>query len=246
MKAVILAGGRGKRLKPITNFIAKALVPYRGKPIIHDLIQRVDSLEPEEVVIVLGWLGHQLREYLGSSTPRGVRIGYVYQGRPEGTAHALMQVIGRVEGDFLVSACDSLFPVEHLRELWSHHVSEGCDATLSLKVMPREEITSSSTVLLGRDGSISRIIEKPSEDEVLSSYASSPLYAFSNVVKDYLPQTRRSKRGEYEIQDAIQRMIDDGCRVQGVLSRKWIHLSDIEDFLKLNYDYLQRWLSRGG
>lgn len=246
MKAVILAGGRGKRLRPISDWIAKALIPYRGKPIIQESIQRMEALEPEEVVVVVGWLGDQVREYLGSATLEGTRIRYVHQDRPEGTAHALMQAVDFVEGDFIVSACDSLFPVEHLEELWRSHVSEGCDATLSLKMMERKEITSSSSVLVNDDGSVSRIIEKPSEDEVLSRYASSPLYVFGEVIKEYLPRVKRSVRGEYEIQDAIQAMIDDGLRVRGVLSREWTHLSGIEDFLRMNYDYLERWLPRRG
>jgi dTDP-glucose pyrophosphorylase len=246
MKAVILAGGRGKRLRPISNRIAKALIPYRGRPLIKELIQRLETLEPEEVIVVLGWLGEQVKEHLGSSTPGGTAITYVYQPSPRGTAHALMQAADLLEDNFLVSACDSLFPEEHLRELWEHHLSRGCDATLSLKIMELDEITSSSSVLMDRDGSISRIIEKPSEKEILSRYASSPLYVFSEAVKEYLPRVKRSVRGEYEIQDAIQLMINDGCRVRGVLSREWIHLSDIEDFLRLNFDYLKRWLPRGG
>lgn len=246
MMVVILAGGKGKRLRPVTNWIAKALIPYRGKPIIEELIRRMEVLEPERIVVVVGWLGEQVKEYLGSSTPGGSKIEYVYQDTPMGTAHALLHASDLLKEDFIVSACDSLFPVGHLKELWSCHESEGCDATLSLKIMDKKDITSSSSVLLDSEGAISRIIEKPSEKEVLSRYASSPLYVFSEAVKEHLPRVKRSVRGEYEIQDAIQSMIDGGCRVKGVLSREWVHLSDIEDFLRLNYDYLQRWLPRKG
>jgi NDP-sugar pyrophosphorylase family protein len=246
MKAVILAAGKGKRLRPISSWIAKAMVPYGGKPIIQELILRLEALNPEEVIVVVGWLGDQIEEFLGSLTQGGTRIRYVRQSRPEGTAHALLQAVGFVEGDFLVAACDSLFSEEHLKELWRCHVSERCDATLSLKIMERREITSSSSVLLNEDGSVSRVIEKPSEEEVLSRYASSPLYVFGEAIKEYLPGVKRSVRGEYEIQDAVQAMIDDGRRVMGVLSRKWTHLSDIEDFLRMNFDYLERWLPRRG
>ncbi|MDP6460104.1 MAG: hypothetical protein QF829_04860, partial [Candidatus Hydrothermarchaeota archaeon] len=77
---------------------------------------------------------------------------------------------------------------------------------------------------------------------ILSDVASSPLYVFSEAIKEYLPKVARSRRGEYEIQDTIQRMIDDGLRVKGIISDSGIHLSTIEDFLMLNFDYMKRWL----
>jgi dTDP-glucose pyrophosphorylase len=67
------------------------------------------------------------------------------------------------------------------------------------------------------------------------------LYVFREGIKEYLPKVKKSKRGEYEIQDAIQSMIDDGLRVKGVLSGSWIHLSDIRDFLRLNFGYTKRY-----
>jgi NDP-sugar pyrophosphorylase family protein len=245
MKVVILAAGAGKRLQPLSRYVAKPLLPVKGKPVVEEVIDRFRALSPEEIIVVIGSKGEQVREYLGHCSGYGAPISYVTQAKPEGTARALQLAMDMVRGDFVVSACDSLVPEEHLRELWSFHLAERCAATLSLKVLDKEEITSSSSVKLEADSSISRIIEKPSQEEILSSIASSPLYVFSEAVKEYLPKVKKSRRGEYELQDAIQRMIDDGLRVKGIISEEWIHLSNIEDFLSLNFEYVKRWLPRG-
>lgn len=245
MKVVILAAGAGRRLQPLSRYVAKPLLPVKGKPVVEEVIDRFRVLSPEEIILVIGSKGEQVRGYLGRRSSYGAPISYVTQVKPEGTARALKLAADRVKEDFVVSACDSLLPEEHLEELWSFHHEEQCAATLSLKVLDKREITSSSSVKLEADGSVSRIIEKPSEEEVLSPVASSPLYVFSEAVKKYLPGVRKSRRGEYELQDAIQGMIDDGLRVKGIISQEWIHLSTIEDFLSLNFEYVKRWLPRG-
>lgn len=241
MKAILLAAGRGKRLRPLTDLVAKGLLPVGGRPIIEQIIENLRATGIEEIVVVTGHLGDQIKAYLGDGSKYGVKIFYREQRKPLGMAHALRLGLDFIEGYVLVSACDSLSPEDHYRELLQRFREEDLDAALSLKVMGREEIKESSVVKLEEDGSISRIIEKPSEDEIISNIACAPLYVFREGIKEYLPKVKKSKRGEYEIQDAIQSMIDDGLRVKGVLSGSWIHLSDIRDFLRLNFGYTKRY-----
>lgn len=245
MKAVILAAGKGTRLLPMTKYVAKALLPVRGKPVIGVVMRNLSELSPREIIVIIGHMEEQVKDCLGDGSKYGVKITYRTQEVPAGTAKALELAMKEIEEDVIVSSCDSIVPREHIRELWRYHVAEKCDATLSLKVLDRREITESSSVRLEEDGNVSRIIEKPRAGEILSSVASSPLYVFSETVKEYLPKVRKSERGEYEVQDAIQMMIDDGLRVKGIISDSWIHLSSIEDFLMLNFDYMKRWLQRG-
>lgn len=245
MRAVVLAAGKGTRLLPFTKHVAKALLPVKGKPIIGAVVGNLSVLSPEEVIVVVGHKGEQVREYLGDGSRYGVKITYKTQEAPTGAAKALRLAMEKVEEDVIVSACDSLVPRKHLRELWRYHIAEECDATLSLKVLDRRAIEQSCSVKLEESGAVSRIIEKPRDKEILSSIASSPVYVFSEAVKEYLRNVRKSERGEYEIQDAIQMMIDDGRRVKGIISDSWTHLSNIEDLLMLNYDYMKRWLQRG-
>lgn len=233
MKAIILAAGRGKRLKPLTDRIAKPLLPVNGKPIIERIIENLSFSGINEFNIVVGYLGEQIKFYLRERFPN-LEISYSIQDKQLGTAHAL-QKTELPDSDFLVSASDSLFPLEYLKKFLKFH-SMG-EITLALKRMSEEEILSSSTVKL--DGNIvRRIIEKPSMDEILSLIACAPLYIFPPEIRDYLKGMKKSKRGEYEIAQVIQRMIDDGFIARGIIAKEWIHMSDIDDFLRLNFPYL--------
>jgi dTDP-glucose pyrophosphorylase len=222
--------------------VAKALLPAMGTPVIGKVVGNLSELSPREIIVIIGHNGEQVTDYLGDGSKYGMKITYMTQEVQDGTAKALQLAMVAIDEDVIVSACDSLVQGEHIRELWRYHLAEECDATLSLKVLDRRVIAESSSVRLEEDGTISRIIEKPREGEILSDIASSPLYVFSEAIKEYLPKVARSRRGEYEIQDAIQRMIDDGLRVKGIISDSGIHLSNIEDFLMLNFNYMKRWL----
>lgn len=237
MKGVILAGGRGVRLRPLTDFVAKPLLPIRGRPAIGQIIENLCSAGIEEICIVLGHLGDQVIHFIGDGSNFGCKITYREQKEQLGMAHALSTAEDFIGEDGLVMASDCILPEEHLKELIKFHFDEKCDATLSLKELDEEEMLSSSTVKCEEDMTISQIIEKPARGEILSNLACSPLYIFKDI-KGYLPKVRKSKRGEFEIQDAIQRMIDDGLIVKGVISESFSHLSTIEDFLRLNFDYL--------
>ncbi|MFQ6055527.1 MAG: nucleotidyltransferase family protein, partial [Methanosarcinales archaeon] len=214
MRAIILAGGKGKRLRPLTDYIAKPLLPIKGKPIIQQIIENLSAANIKDIVIVVGYLGHQIRDYLGSGESAGVTIKYLEQKEQLGMAHALNIARDYINGDCLVAASDSIFPVQHIKKLINFHISENCDATITLKKLESiEEITHCSNVKLEKDFSITRIIEKPTYDQIISNISGSPLYIFKEVIKEYLPKVEKSQRQEYEIQSAIQAMIDDGLVV---------------------------------
>jgi len=233
MKAIILAGGRGKRLRPLTDRIAKPLLPLNGKPIIERIIDDLSTVGIDEFEIVVGYLGEQIMSYLREKFP-DLEIMYSFQERQLGTAHALKNA-KLPTNDFLVSASDCIFSVEYLRKFLKFH-SDG-EITLALKIMSEEEIMSSSTVeLMGNR--IMRIIEKPRRNEILSLIACAPLYIFPPEIRDYLSDIKKSRRGEYEIAQAIQDMIDNGFIAKGLITDEWMHLSTIDDFLGLNFPYM--------
>ncbi|HID28314.1 MAG TPA: nucleotidyltransferase family protein, partial [Methanosarcinales archaeon] len=108
MRAIILAGGRGKRLRPLTDYIAKPLLPIKGKPIIQQIIENLSAANLKDIVIVVGYLGHQIRDYLGSGESAGVTIKYLEQKEQLGMAHALNIARDFINGDCLVAASDSI------------------------------------------------------------------------------------------------------------------------------------------
>lgn len=232
MKAVILAGGLGKRLRPLTDKVPKAMLPLHGRPIINLIIENLRSAEINNFIIVAGYLGEQIRQHLKKEN-----ITFVKQEKPLGSGDALKCAISLVEGDFIVSASDTLLPVDHIKGLIDLHQREKSDATVSLKELSNKEIVDSSTVLL-RGNSILKIIEKPAREEILSNISACPFYIFNNKIKEYLPKIKKSERGEYELTEAIQLMIDDKLRVKGLLTKEWFHLSNLDDFMKPNFSYL--------
>lgn len=237
MKAVVLAGGRGIRLRPLTDIVAKPLLPINGKPVLEQVIRLLRNSEITEICVVVGHLGGQIKEFLGTGSEQGVDITYRTQKEQSGTAHALGVASDFIERDMLVIGSDCILPPEHFKEMIEYYNDNKCDAALSLKELDPQDMIHSSTVRLEDNMSITEIIEKPRIDEILSSFSCAPLYIFKNV-KDYLPRVRKSSRGEYEIVDIIQMMIDEGLLVKGVKTSSFSHLSSISDFLGLNFGYL--------
>jgi glucose-1-phosphate thymidylyltransferase len=244
MMVLILAAGRGKRMRPLTDHIAKSLLPVGGRPVIERILHEVsESRISNQVIIIVGWLGNQIRNYLGNEK-FGVSITYLEQKEQYGMAHAIRIAENFLNEDFLVLAGDSIYPSSHLKELMDFHRTEKCDATLSLKEISSEEALKLSTVEIGMGNKILKIVEKPSVIPKGRIIASSPVYIFKPMIFDYIRRIAPSDRGEYEIQDAIQLLIDEGKNVRGIFCRNWIHLTDHLDLLKLNFDYLNSFLKQ--
>ncbi|MFQ5815942.1 MAG: sugar phosphate nucleotidyltransferase [Candidatus Hydrothermarchaeaceae archaeon] len=236
MRGIILAAGKGTRLLPLTKYIAKALLPINGRPAIEQVVELFRDCGVLEIAIAIRHLGEQIKAQLGDGSEFDVRISYMEQGTLKGTAKAVEATEGFISEDVLVASSDCILSHEHVKRLLEYHSSERCDATLSLKALSREAILSSATVSMEEDGSISRIIEKPSKNEIISDIASSPYYVFKDVILEYLPRVKPSKRNEYELADVIQMMIDDGLNVKGLVCDDWKHLSDLKDLIRLNSD----------
>ncbi|MEM2924447.1 MAG: nucleotidyltransferase family protein [Methanocellales archaeon] len=240
MQGVILAAGRGNRLRPLTDFVAKPLLPIKGKPAIISVIENLRAAGIEEFIVVTGYLSEQIKRFLSREIE--IEIQFVEQLELTGAANALLCVRELVKGDFLASASDCLLPVEFLNSLIAFHFAEKCDATIALKRLDAERMMESSTVKLSGDNRILQIIEKPAKHEILSEISAAPIYIFKPRVFEFLSKVEKSPRGEYEVQAAIQMMIQANLCVKGLIAEHWIHLSNLKDFLKLNFDYMDELL----
>jgi glucose-1-phosphate thymidylyltransferase len=152
-------------------------------------------------------------------------------------ANALSLAAPHIHGPFLMSACDNLTPPEHVAALLATHQAEQAGATLSLMPIDPALVQRTGVVDL-REKRIYRIVEKPSPAEAPSNIASLPLYVFSPKLLEYLPEVKPSARGEYELQDAIQMLIDRGGYVTGVFTASRLQLTNATDLLALNRHYL--------
>jgi glucose-1-phosphate thymidylyltransferase len=216
------------------------MMPILNKPILEYVLQAVEGAHFDKVILVIGEDGGQIRNYF-SEKGLSVELSYATQRRPLGMAHALNCAKRLVdENDFLVIASDSIVPPKYLVRLFKRHLNEGTDAMLGLMRVSWDRIVDLSSVVLERDGRISLIIEKPTWEKVPSNVASMPVYVFSRAIFDYLPRVRPSPRGELELQDAIQMMINDRLLVKGCFISRSFHLTSIEDLLHINWTLLKR------
>jgi NDP-sugar pyrophosphorylase family protein len=221
MQGVILAAGKGKRLHPITLQRTKAMAPVVGKPMIERVVDMLAANGISEFIIVVSPDDNEIRPYFQRIRP-DLPLRFVVQAERLGMAHAL-----RLAAPFI-----TLTPAAHVAELLSTHRRLEAHATLS--VMEIDIAQAGSTgIIEWRDppgcGWISRIVEKPKPAEAPSNIASLPLYVFSSKIPP---------RGEYELQDAIQMLIERDSRVAGVLTPSRIQLTNAADLVALNRHYL--------
>ena len=237
-QSIILAAGKGTRLAPITNTRSKGMLPILGKPFLERIIRGMLSSGLRNFILVVNPEDHEIREYFQKEFSLDVQIQFIDQDRQLGTAHALRLAAPHITGDFFLSACDSLVPEGEMNLLvstWSRY--PGSQGLLSLERIPQKDADKTGIVTLEGD-KVSGIVEKPLPAEAPSNISSTPLYAFSSRILDYLSQLPISPRGEYELQGAIQMMIDEGQTVNGIFLKNRLTLTTAEDLLAINLDYL--------
>jgi bifunctional UDP-N-acetylglucosamine pyrophosphorylase/glucosamine-1-phosphate N-acetyltransferase len=235
MQAVVLAAGMGTRLRPVTGDRSKAMVPVLGRPLVEWAILPLTKNAIRDFVFVISPDDTEITRYFTERTSLEITARFVVQEERLGMAHALDLAAPLIDGRFVVSACDSLVDPWHVRDLFS--VGEGADAVLSLLDVEPEMLCRSGVVEL-EGARIRRIVEKPAPGEAPSNTVSLPHYVFSPKLLELLPSVERSPRGEHEIQDAIQGLIDDDRTVIGVRARKRFQVSSPDDLLQLTRQLL--------
>jgi len=242
MIAVILAGGVGKRLRGIARRISKAMLPILGVPITAKIIEQIlDETPIRRFVIVVRKANQDIALYFRDKPPRGAEIQFVFQPEPLGMADALKKVAEQspLETDFLLTACDNLYEKGAVSDLCRIHHGGDFDGTLCLLRMTKEEIAGKSAAVYLDSGRVSRIVEKPALEEIETELASIPLYIFTPKLLEYVPRVRPSKRGEYELQDAIQMLIDDGGKLGYTITNWRWTVTKPEDLLAINLEMLK-------
>ena len=237
MQAVILAAGKGSRLNPITLRRTKAMVPILGKPIVERVMENLVQHGIHEIIMVISREDGEVGTYFREQSTLDIEIQFVIQAERLGMANALTLATPYIKDNFVLSACDNLVPPHHMAELLSTFREQQANAVLSLMEVEPAMIGRTGIVDI-QDGAISRIVEKPKLEEAPSNIASLPLYVFSSRLLEYLPEVKPSPRGEYELQDAIQMLIDRAGHVTGVLTDSRLQLTNTADLLALNRHYL--------
>jgi NDP-sugar pyrophosphorylase family protein len=238
MQGIVLAAGKGSRLHPITTKRSKAMLPILGKPIVERVLESIHEGGVHDFILVVSREDREIRRYFEEESALDADIRFVVQEERLGMANALACAAPFIHEDFVLSSCDNLVASEHVGGLIRAWYDDGpMEGLISLRRVERSEVSKLGIVALEGDR-IVRIVEKPQPDEAPSDIASLPLYIFTPRILDNLPRIALSARGEYELQDAIQMLIDDCYEVRGLSTEGRLTLTGPEDLLAINRHYL--------
>lgn len=237
MQGVVLAAGKGTRLAPLTPARSKAMAPVAGKPLVGRIIDALADAGVGHLVIVAAADDVGLHHYVETEVAPTLPVQIVVQTARLGMAHALRLAAPFLDGNFVMSACDNLVPQAHLDALVAAHRARTATATLSLMPVALEQV-SKTGIVVWDDPWVRRIVEKPAPAQTPSTISSLPLYVFGPAILPLVEQVQPSSRGEYELQDAIQALIDHSNRVTGVFTASRRQVTDLADLLALNLRFL--------
>jgi glucose-1-phosphate thymidylyltransferase len=231
LKGLILSGGKGTRLRPITHTSAKQLVPVANKPVLFYGIQAMAEAGIEDVgIIIAPETGDEIRAVAGDGSQFGIRLTYIVQDAPAGLAHAVLTAepfLG--DAPFVMYLGDNLLQ-GGISELVRAFDADEPDALILLTPVPDPEHYGVAEL---HDGAVVRLVEKPAQPR--TDLALVGVYMFRGSIHDAARAIEPSARGELEITDAIQHLVDIGLRVSPhIVQGWWKDTGRLEDMLAAN------------
>ena len=231
MKGIILHGGQGTRLRPLTHTGPKQLINIAGKPVSQWAIEKLRNMGIKDIAIVLGE-NHpeKVIKYYGDGSLFELNITYVYQGKARGIAEAIYRCKNFVEkDDFIVYLGDNVV-LEDLKNM----VKNNYDASI---LLAKVDDPRAFGVAVIKNEKVVKLVEKPKN--IISNLALVGIYYFKSSIFDYIAKLKPSARGELEITEAIQSFIDDGKKIGfSVIDGWWKDTGNPSDLLEANMKFL--------
>jgi glucose-1-phosphate thymidylyltransferase len=241
MKGLILSGGRGTRLRPLTYTRAKQLVPVANKPVLFYGVEAIVAAGIRRIGVVVGDTREEIRNALGDGSRFGAEITYIEQDAPRGLAHAVLISEPYLKGEpFVMYLGDNLI-ADGITSLVEEYRRIGCNSQILLARVPNPQQFGVAEL---SNGTVVRLTEKPKEPR--SNLALVGVYMFDDSIWDAVKSIRPSVRDELEITDAIQWLIDHGRSVHPhIVSGWWKDTGKVEDMLEANRIILDTFTPRG-
>jgi mannose-1-phosphate guanylyltransferase/phosphomannomutase len=232
VKAVVMAGGEGTRLRPLTSNQPKPMVPIVGKPCMEHILELLKRHGFEDVIVTVAFLPQAIRSYFGGGETLGIDVGYSVEESPLGTAGSVRLAAGRLDDTFLVISGDALCDVD-LGRLVEFHREKHASVTIGLKSV--DNPLEFGIVVTDDDGRIERFLEKPSWGQVFSDTINTGIYVLESEVLRHVP-TDRPYDFSTELFPLLLKM---GRPMYGcVLDGYWQDIGNLDQFRQANFDAL--------
>jgi len=228
VKGYILAAGEGVRMRPLTSNIPKPLLPVAGKPFLEHNIDALKDAGIKDIVLLIGWKAHRIREHFGDGKAFGVRIDYVEQKERLGTAHAIGMVKDRMDSAFLCLYGDVVLTKESVKGLVQHHKK----VKGSVMALTTVEDPSRYGCIKAEDGVVMDIVEKPEVPE--GNMVNAGAYILEPEIFDAISETKKSPRGEFEVTDSFKILMKKTHLYTHRLEGEWIDVARPWDLLEAN------------
>ena len=238
MKAMILAAGKGTRVRPITYTIPKPMIPILQKPVMEFLLELLRQHQFNQIMVNVSHLANEIENYFRDGQRFGVEIAYSFEGRivdGELVGEALGSAGGMrriqdfnpfFDDTFVVLCGDALIDLD-LTEAVKWHREKGSIATVIMKTVPKEEVSSYGVVVTDENGRIKTFQEKPSVEEALSNCINTGIYIFEPDVLDYIPSNT-----EYDIGSQLfPKLVEMGAPFYGIaMDFEWVDIGKVPDY----------------
>ncbi|MGB2951759.1 MAG: sugar phosphate nucleotidyltransferase [Gaiellaceae bacterium] len=232
MRAVVMAGGEGTRLRPLTSNQPKPMVPIVGKPCMEHILELLKQQGFDEVVVTVAFLPQAIRSYFGSGESLGLEIEYSVEESPLGTAGSVRLASDRLNETFVVISGDALTDVD-LNKLTAFHQEREASVTIGLKSV--ENPLEFGIVVTDDDGRIERFLEKPSWGQVFSDTINTGIYVLEPEILRHIPTDRPFDFSK----ELFPLLLEMGRPLYGcVFDEYWQDIGNLDQFRQANFDAL--------
>ena len=231
-KAVVLAAGRGTRMRELTNDLPKPMIEVRGKPVLQHIVEGLRDAGVRKFLVIVGYHAEAVRSFFGDGQHHNIDIEYLMQTVQDGTGR-VVNLARSFAGDspFILSYGDILIRPQNYKCV--ANLPNFCEAIIT--VTRGEDVSKGGAVFVNEQMELVDLREKPKPGEPTSPWYNAGLYAFRPSIFDFIAKLEPSPRGEYELTDAVRDLAHSGKKVQAVeISGEWADVRDPETLAKLN------------
>ncbi|CDG84594.1 sugar phosphate nucleotidyltransferase [Janthinobacterium agaricidamnosum] len=239
MKAMILAAGKGTRVRPLTYDLPKPMIPILGKPVMAYLVEHLARYGITEIMVNVSYLHEKIEEYFGEGYQYGVQIGYSFEGYTNDAGEVVPQPLGSAGGmkkiqefggffdDTTIVLCgDALIDLDIKSALFEHRRKGALASVITLEV-PWDKVSSYGVVVSDPDGRVRAFQEKPAQHEALSNFVSTGIYIFEPAVLELIPRDRPFDIGA----ELFPLMVERGLPFYAQTRRfNWIDIGSVKDY----------------